>query len=82
MLTRWLHDLESLEAVSQDEDARRMLLRLAAISQAGRTDAFLLELAVDEDLDEDTKSALREIAGDPMFLVAVQDYFRHTGTLQ
>jgi len=51
MLTRWLQDLESLEAISQDEDARRMLLRLAAISQAGRTEAFLLELAGDEDLD-------------------------------
>ena len=82
MLTRWPHDLESLEAISQDEDARRMLLRLAAISQAGRTEAFLLELAVDEELDEDTKAALREIADDPMFLVAVQDYFRQTGTLQ
>jgi hypothetical protein len=82
MLTRWLHDLDSLEAISRDEDARRILLRLAAISQSGRTDAFLLELAVDEDLDEDAKSALREIAGDPMFLVAVQDYFRSTRTLQ
>jgi hypothetical protein len=82
VLTRWLQDLESLEAISRDEDARRMLLRLAAISQAGRTDAFLLELAVDEDLDEDAKSALREIASDPMFLVEVQDYFRNTGTLQ
>ena len=82
MLTRWLHDLESLEAISRDEDARRMLLRLAAISQAGRTDAFLIELAVDEDLDEAAKSALREIASDPMFLVEVQGYFRNTGTLQ
>ena len=58
-----------------------MLLRLAAIAQTGRTDAFLLELAVDEQLGEETKSALREIAGDSTFLDAVQDYFRHTRTL-
>ena len=81
MLTRWLHDLESLEAISQDLQARRMLMRLAAISQAGRLDAFLLELAVDDELDDETKSTLRDIARDPLFLVAVQDYFRDTATL-
>ena len=81
MLTRWFHDLESLEAISQDLQARRMLMRLAAISRAGRTDAFLLELAADDELDEETKSTLRDIACDPLFLVAVQDYFRDTATL-
>jgi hypothetical protein len=78
----WLHDLDSLEAISQDADARRMLTRLANIAQAGRTDAFLLELAIDDTLDGETKSMLREIARDPLFLAAVQDYFVQTGVLQ
>jgi hypothetical protein len=82
MHPHWLHDLDSLEAISQDADARRMLTRLANIAQAGRTDAFLLELAIDDTLDDETKSMLREIARDPLFLAAVQDYFVQTGVLQ
>ena len=82
MHTRWLHDLDSLEAISQDAEARRMLTRLANIAQTGRTDAFLLELAIDDTLDDETKSMLREIARDPLFLASVQDYFVQTGVLQ
>lgn len=82
MHTRWLHDLDSLEAISQDADARRMLIRLANIAQAGRTEAFLLELAIDDTLDDETKSMLREIACDRLFLSAVQDYVVQTAVLQ
>ena len=81
-MNHWLHDLDSLESISQDADVRRMLMRLAAASQSGRTDAFLLELAFDGDVDEETKSVLREIAGDGLFLSTVQDYVRTTGVLQ
>jgi hypothetical protein len=35
--TLWLDDLESLEAISQNEEARRIFLRMAALSQSGRT---------------------------------------------
>jgi len=41
----WIHDLESLEAISQDDEARTIFLRMAALSQEGRLDSFLIELA-------------------------------------
>ena len=75
---RWLHDLESLEAISQDDDARRIFLRMAAMSRAGTMGSFLTELARDPDLDEDTKGKLTELATEPAFLLAVEDYLRRT----
>ena len=54
----WLHDLESLEAISQDEDARRIFLRMAALSQTGRMPSFLVQVALDRDLDDVTKDQL------------------------
>ena len=47
MLGQWLQDLESLEAISQDDDAKRIFLRMAAISQTGGMSTFLTELAED-----------------------------------
>ena len=47
----WLDDIESLEAISQNEDARRIFLRMAALSQTGRTPSFVLEVALHGDLD-------------------------------
>jgi hypothetical protein len=44
----WLDDIESLEAISQNEDARRIFLRMAALSQTGRTPSFVVEVAQDE----------------------------------
>jgi len=38
MLGLWLQDLESLEAISQNDAARRIFLRMSALSQAGRLD--------------------------------------------
>ena len=35
MVDLWLHDIESLEAVTQDEHTKRICLRMAAMSQAG-----------------------------------------------
>jgi hypothetical protein len=74
----WLHDLESLEAISQNDDARQIFLRMAAMSQAGRLSAFLSELALDDDLDDDTKGTLTELARDQTFLLAVEDYLQKT----
>jgi len=81
MLGDWLQDLESLEAISQDDDAKRIFLRMAAISQTGQMGSFLTELAKDGDLDEETKGTLTELANDNAFLLAVEDYLQRTQRL-
>jgi hypothetical protein len=78
MLNLWMEDLESLEAISQDDSTRRIFLRMSAMSQAGRLPQFLHELQADGDLDDDTKGTLTEIAQDESFLLVVEDYLRKT----
>ncbi|MGN6798938.1 MAG: hypothetical protein ACTHKS_12415 [Gaiellaceae bacterium] len=77
----WLDDLETLEAISQDDDARRLFLRMAQLSQDGRVTPFLRELAADGDLDQATKLRLSELALDSSFLHAVEDYVLRTREL-
>jgi hypothetical protein len=78
----WLHDdLESLEAICQNDEARRIFLKMAAMSQNGQMGRFLNELQVDEEIDEATKGTLTELAGDRSFLFAVEDYLRRTQTV-
>ena len=72
------HDIESFEAISQNDDARRIFLKMAAMSQEGRLPQFLSELAVDPELDDDIKGTLTELASDSTFLLAVEDYLRRT----
>ena len=74
----WLNDLESFEAISQDDDARRIFLRMAALSHAGRLPGFLAEIERDAEIDDETKCHLTEIANDEAFLFAVEDYLRRT----
>jgi hypothetical protein len=81
MLAQWLNDLESLEAISQDSDARKIFLRMAAMSRTGQMKSFLTELAEDEELDDETKGTLRELAEDDSFLLAVEDYLERTQRL-
>jgi hypothetical protein len=78
MLATWLRDLESLEAISQDDATRDLFLRMALLSQEDRLQPFLFELQRDEDLDDSTKGMLTEIAEDPTFLLAVEDYVQKT----
>ena len=78
MVDLWFHDIESLEAVAQDEQTKRICLRMAAMSQAGTLGPFIATLRHDEELDEGTKGTLAEIAGDSNFLLAVEDYVRRT----
>jgi uncharacterized protein (DUF1778 family) len=66
----WLDDIESLEAISQNEEARRILLRMAALAQTGRTPSFVVEVALDQDLDAATKGRLVELAQDESFVRA------------
>jgi hypothetical protein len=78
MIELWLHDLESLEAVTQDEHTKRICLRMAAMSQAGTLDPFIRNLRHDNELDEMTKGTIAEIARDANFLLAVEDYVNRT----
>lgn len=82
MLAEWMQDLESLEAISQDGATRRLLLRVAALSENGRLAPLLSDLAHDDDLDAETKDTLDVIAGDESFLLVVQEYLRRTQVLQ
>jgi hypothetical protein len=81
MLGLWLNDLESLEAITQDDEARRIFLRMAALSRDGQMGSFLSELTRDGDLDEETKGTLRELAEDNTFLLAVEEYVSRTEVL-
>jgi hypothetical protein len=74
-----LHDnLESFEAINQDDVTRDLVLRMAALSQAGKLGPFLFELERDAELDDLTKGTLAEIANDQSFLLAVEDYLVRT----
>ncbi len=81
MLGLWLNDMESLEAISQDDEAKRIFLRMAALSRDGQMGSFLTELERDEDLDDETKGTLEELAKDSTFLLAVEDYLERTQQL-
>jgi hypothetical protein len=74
-----LHDnLESFEAINQDDVTRDLVLRMAALSQAGKIGPFLFELERDAELDDLTKGTLVELANDESFLLAVEDYLVRT----
>jgi hypothetical protein len=81
MLPSWHQDLESFEAISQDDVTRDVVLRMSALSQSGSLGPFLFELAQDSELDDTTKSNLVEIAEDSDFLLAVEDYLHRTEIL-
>jgi hypothetical protein len=78
MLATWLQDLESLEAISQDDLTRDLCLKMASLSQTGSLGPFLSELRHDDDLDDRTKGMLTELAEDRTFLLAVEDYVHKT----
>jgi hypothetical protein len=78
MLTPWLQDIESLEAISQDDQTRNIVLHLAELSRAGGLLPFLAQLDWDRDLDAATKASCAELARDAAFLNAVEEYVRRT----
>jgi hypothetical protein len=71
-------DLESFEAINQNDVTRDLVLRMSALSQAGKLGPFLVEVAHDDDLDDATKGNLVELARDESFLLAVEDYLVRT----
>jgi hypothetical protein len=78
MLVTWHEDLESLEAITQDETTKDLFLKMAWLSQQDSLQPFLFELQHDADLDDTTKGMLTEIAEDRNFLLAVEDYVQKT----
>jgi len=74
----WLQDIESLEAISQDDTARRLFLRMAALQRTGGTSTFLVELEGDPEVDDEMKGPLAEIAQDTDFLFALEEYVLRT----
>ncbi|HEV2590420.1 MAG TPA: hypothetical protein VGU02_00880 [Gaiellaceae bacterium] len=50
------------------------------MSQHGRLAPFLNELERDDEIDNETKEALTELASDARFLNAVADYVRATSS--
>ena len=77
----WLNDFESLEAISQDADSRKIFLRMARMSRDGRLPNFVAELQRDVEIDARTKDHLTELANDETFLLAVEDYLVRTHRL-
>jgi hypothetical protein len=78
MVGLWLEDIESLETIAQDDDTRRLFLRMADMSQSGKLQPFLDELEGDGELDQQTKTTLAELACDASFLHAVEEYVHRT----
>ena len=54
---------------------------MAAMTQTGQLGSFLTEIARDDDLDDDTKGTLTELARDRSLLLAVEDYLERTRQL-
>ena len=81
MLGEWMQDLESLEAISQD-DGSAPALPAYGRDAAGRPPGLVPGRARRHDeLDEDTKGTLSELARDEAFLLAVEDYLHRTRVL-
>ncbi len=68
----------SFEQVSLDETSRRLVLRMAQLYREGRLEPFVNEVAYDPDVDDDTRAAITELAGDQAFLLAIENYLRCT----
>lgn len=71
-------DLEALETVSQNVEARDLFLRMAHLSGVGELNRFLFELEETEELDAETKAVFAEVAQDRTFLSALDDYVHRT----
>jgi transcription initiation factor TFIIIB Brf1 subunit/transcription initiation factor TFIIB len=74
-------DLEALESVSQNVEARDLFLRMAHLSGAGELNRFLSELSLSDEIDAETKAVFTEVAQDRAFLSALDDYVHLTRLL-
>jgi hypothetical protein len=78
----WLEQIEALEAISQNERARRLFLHMAQMSQAGRLEPVLTQLECSQEFDDETRENLIELARDRSFLLALADYVHRTRVYQ
>jgi hypothetical protein len=76
MLLPWVRDLESLEAINQDDDIRDLVLRMASLARGGHLGDFIAVVDSDDELDQETKATVLELARDETFLLAAEDYLR------
>jgi hypothetical protein len=77
----WVQDIESLEAINQDELVRQLVLRMAGLARGGKLPGFIAAVGSDSDLDTETKATVLELARDETFLLAAEDYMRATAYL-
>jgi hypothetical protein len=56
-------------------------LEMAAMSHAGTLGRFLASVRRNDELDEFTRAAITELAGDARFLLTVDEYVRRTRLL-
>jgi hypothetical protein len=77
----WLQDIECLDAVSQDELVRQVVLRMAGLARGRRLPGFVAAVCADSELDAETKATVLELARDETFLLACEDYMRATAYL-
>ena len=76
MVTPWVQDLESMEAINQDEGVRQIVLRMAGLARGGRLGGFVTAVREDDELDTETKETVLELARDETFLLATEEYLR------
>ena len=77
----WVQDIESLEAVNQDELVRQVVLRMAGVTRDVRLPGFVAAVGADAELDVETKATVLELARDETFLLACEDSMRTTAYL-
>jgi hypothetical protein len=73
-----LQDLESLEAINQDEATRQIVLRMAGLARGGRLPGFIAAVDSDRDLDDETKETVLELARNESFLLVAEGYLLAT----
>ena len=74
----WVQDIESLQAVNQDELVRQVVLRMAGAARDGRLPGFVAAVGADAELDAETKTTVLELARGETFLLACEDSMRTT----
>ena len=72
-MPHWVQDIESLEAINQDELVRQIVLRTACFVRGGRLPGFVAAVGADAELDAETETTVLELARDETFLLACEN---------